>query len=210
VLDFQDPRYLPFENTGAVADWTLSMPRETNRYDFEQLSDVIITLRYTALYDGKLATDVVKALGQAPLTGGVYVDGAAQSGAWQAFLTDHGDSARQTLTLNVDPAQLGYFKSLTYGDIVLQLTTADGSAIADGSRFVSLTAGAEPVQNPPFTHGQAVIAQTGWNGKTLTPSWTFSFALDDPQIRPLLTDGFIDGNKLLNLQVVALYAAKVF
>lgn len=62
VLDFQDQRYLPFENTGAVSDWTLSMPLETNRFDFEQLSDVIITLRYTALFDGDLETKVKTAL----------------------------------------------------------------------------------------------------------------------------------------------------
>jgi hypothetical protein len=210
TLDFQDPRYLPFENTGAVSDWTLSMPLETNRFDFEQLSDVIITLRYTALYDGGLETKVKQALAQAPLNGGVYVDGGMQSCAWQTFLIDHSDSVKQTLTLNINPAQLGFFKSLTYSEIILQLNVAEGIKISDGATFLSLSAGTEPVQTPAFSGGQAVVDKLNWNGKTLSPSWRFEFALNDPKLGPLLTDGFIDGKKLLNLQVVALYQAKVF
>lgn len=80
VLDFQDPRYLPFENTGAVSDWTLSMPLETNRsFDFEKLSDVIINVRYTALFDGRLETEVKQALNQVTLSGGIYKEGGMQS-----------------------------------------------------------------------------------------------------------------------------------
>ncbi len=210
VLDFQDPRYLPFENTGAVSDWTLTMPLETNRFDFEQLSDVIITARYTSLFDGKLEKDVKQALKQAPLGGGVYVDGSMQSNAWQTFLVDHSDKTKQTLTLNINPAQLGFFKSLTYTEIILQLDVAKGITIADGATFLSLTAETEPVQKPPFTKGQAEVDKLSWDGKTLLPSWKFEFALTDPKLKPLLTDGFIDGKKLLNLQVIVLYQAKVF
>jgi hypothetical protein len=43
TLDFHDERYLPFEGTGVVSNWHLEMPLETNRFDFAQLSDVIIT-----------------------------------------------------------------------------------------------------------------------------------------------------------------------
>lgn len=210
VLDFQDQRYLPFENTGAVSDWTLSMPLDTNRFDFEQLSDVIITLRYTALFDGGLEAEVKTALGKTPLVGGVYVDAGMQSCAWQTFLIDHSDSAKQALTLNVNPAQLGFFKSLTYTEIILQLNVAEGITISDGATFLSLTAGSEPKQTPPFTKGQAEVDSLSWNGKTLSPSWKFEFDLTDPKLGPLLTDGFIDGKKLLDLQVVALYQAKVF
>jgi len=209
-LDFHDPRYLPFENTGAVSDWTLSMPLNTNRFDFEQLSDVVITVRYTSLYDGQLATKVRQALAQHPLAGGVYVDAAMQSYAWQNFLTNHDDKSKQTLTVNVNASQLGYFKSLTYTKVVLQLTVADGVSLAPGATLIVLTAGKETPQSPPFTNGQAVIDNLIWNGKTLSPSWAFTFALDNPQLAPLLKDGFIDGDKLLNLQIIALYDAKVF
>src|SRR5262249_20401957 len=53
VLDFQDPRYLPFEGTGAVSTWSLSMPKAANRIDYTAISDVVIQLRYTAREGGK-------------------------------------------------------------------------------------------------------------------------------------------------------------
>ena len=50
-LNFNDDRYLPFEGTGAVSKWKLSMPKATNHFDFDTLSDVIINLKYTAAQD---------------------------------------------------------------------------------------------------------------------------------------------------------------
>ncbi|MCC5633835.1 hypothetical protein LC613_41185 [Nostoc sphaeroides CHAB 2801] len=52
-LNFRDERYLPFEGTGAISTWKLSLPKETNRIDFNNLSDVIINLSYTALDAGE-------------------------------------------------------------------------------------------------------------------------------------------------------------
>lgn len=210
VLDFQDPRYLPFENTGAVSDWQLEMPLETNRFDFEQLSDVLITVRYTALYDGDLETKVKQALGQAPLMGGVYLNADMQSGAWQAFLTNHTDSTKQTLTLTIDPAQIGYFKSLTYTTVLLQLDTGTGITLPDGATFLSFQVGSEPAQNPALSAGQGKVEGLSWNGKTLPTAWNFTFTLTDQSIGPLLTNSFIDATKLLNMQVIVLYEAKVF
>ncbi|BBS37426.1 hypothetical protein WP5S18E01_22730 [Enterobacter cloacae] len=209
TLDFQDPRYLPFENTGAVSDWTLSMPLDTNRFDFGQLSDVIITLRYTALSDDELARQVRGVLAQTPLLNGIYVDGGMQSTAWQTFMLDHSDAKTQTLTLDINPAQLGYFKSLTYNELVLQLTTATGITLAANATFMTIASG-NNTTTPSFTDGKAVVDALNWNGKTAPTTWTFKFDLTNPSIAPLLSDGFIDGSKLLDLQVVALYAAKIF
>ena len=39
---------MPFEGTGAVSRWTLSIPPESNRFDLMQLTDVVMTIRYTA------------------------------------------------------------------------------------------------------------------------------------------------------------------
>ncbi|HYH81165.1 MAG TPA: neuraminidase-like domain-containing protein [Longimicrobium sp.] len=210
VLDFQDARYLPFENTGAVSDWTLQLPLETNRFDVEQLSDVLLTVRYTALHDGGLEAGVKEALGEAPLGGGVFVDGALQGAAWQAFLADHTDPARQTLTLAVDPVQLGYFRALTWTTVMVRLEVADGVALADGATFLTLTAGDQPAQTPALSGGRGEADGLGWNGKTLPRSWSFAFDLAAPDAAPLLSGGFIDPGKLLDVQVIALYQAKVF
>jgi hypothetical protein len=58
-LNFRDERYLPFEETGAVSSWKLEMPKASNHFDYDSISDVIINLKYTALSDGQLKIDVI-------------------------------------------------------------------------------------------------------------------------------------------------------
>lgn len=210
VLDFQEPRYLPFENTGAVSDWELSMPKETNRFDFNQLSDVVITLKYTAFFDQKLETDVKVELAKVPLTGGILISSNMQSSAWLAFLMDTQDAAKQTLTIKNDPAQMGYFNTFAYDTIILQLELAEGVTIANGATFLKLAIDAGHEASPPLNKGQGTIAGINWDAKKLPVSWKLEFDLSSDTIKPLLKDGHIDGEKLLNVQVIGLYQAKVY
>lgn len=52
-LNFRDDRYLPFEGAGAVSRWRIQLPLETNRFDRNTISDVILHLRYTASEGGQ-------------------------------------------------------------------------------------------------------------------------------------------------------------
>ncbi|KAI9162987.1 insecticidal toxin complex protein [Paramyrothecium foliicola] len=51
-LAFTDPRYLPFEYTGAVSRWRIELPPENNQFDFDSLSDLIMHINYTAREGG--------------------------------------------------------------------------------------------------------------------------------------------------------------
>ena len=53
-LNFRDDRYLPFELEGATSRWRLELPAETNYFDIDTLSDVVIHLNYTAREGGEL------------------------------------------------------------------------------------------------------------------------------------------------------------
>lgn len=53
-LNFRDERYLPFEGTGVISEWELEMPKGSNHFDFDSISDVIVHLKYTSLFDGGL------------------------------------------------------------------------------------------------------------------------------------------------------------
>ncbi len=53
-LSFRDERYLPFEGAGAISHWRLELPPYANAFDFDTISDVIITLRYTSREGGAL------------------------------------------------------------------------------------------------------------------------------------------------------------
>ncbi|WP_250286937.1 Tc toxin subunit A-related protein, partial [Frankia sp. CiP1_Cm_nod2] len=50
-----DDRLLPFENAGLISRWTLRLPKDSNSFDTSTVSDVIMTIRYTARYDDRLA-----------------------------------------------------------------------------------------------------------------------------------------------------------
>ncbi|WP_293129870.1 hypothetical protein [Okeania sp. SIO3I5] len=100
-LDFQDSRFLPFEGTGAVSSWRLTMPLATNRFDFETISDVIIQLKYTASDGGnKFRDDVSKLSALKPLTGSKFLNISQQySQEWYAFLNDHKSEDTQAQAL---------------------------------------------------------------------------------------------------------------
>lgn len=47
-LNFRDERYLPFEGAGVISQWRLELPQELRQFDYDSISDVVVTLRYTA------------------------------------------------------------------------------------------------------------------------------------------------------------------
>ncbi|MCX6320022.1 MAG: Tc toxin subunit A [Bacteroidetes bacterium] len=63
-LNFNDPRYLPFEGTGAVSTWQLDIPMDTNFINYASITDVIMQMNYTALpASGSYQQAVTKARG---------------------------------------------------------------------------------------------------------------------------------------------------
>jgi len=64
-LNFRDERYLPFEGAGVISRWRIDLPKESNAFDLETLSDVVLHLKYTARDGGDVLKDRARtALGQ--------------------------------------------------------------------------------------------------------------------------------------------------
>ena len=61
-LRLDDPLLLPFEGSGVEATWVLEMGRGANRIDFSTLSDVLMTVRYTAKDDAGYRQRVIARL----------------------------------------------------------------------------------------------------------------------------------------------------
>lgn len=55
-LNFRDERYLPFEGCGAFGEWELEMNTEADlrMFDYNTISDIIMTIRYSAREEGTL------------------------------------------------------------------------------------------------------------------------------------------------------------
>ena len=83
-LNFQDDRYLPFEGTGTIATWQLTMPSTFRQFNYMTITDVILHLRYTARDGGSsFATQTVQpALGKQLST---MVLAASRTGIYQYF-----------------------------------------------------------------------------------------------------------------------------
>ena len=72
-FSFAEERYLPFEGTGAVSEWQIRMPRETNHFNFELITDLVVTVTYQALDGGKgFREKVEQLLSGDKLLGAVY------------------------------------------------------------------------------------------------------------------------------------------
>lgn len=51
--NLSDPRYLPFENAGAISRWQIELPAARNAIDLSTVQDVKLHVHYTALDGGK-------------------------------------------------------------------------------------------------------------------------------------------------------------
>ena len=63
-LNPQDPMLLPFEGSGVATDWRLEMPKGANRFDYDTIFDVLVTIRYTAMEDTSYRQKVLTDMGQ--------------------------------------------------------------------------------------------------------------------------------------------------
>lgn len=61
-LRYDDDKYLPFEGTGAVSRWQLELNGKRGSVTLDQLTNLKINLKYTALSGGDRFKDVVKGL----------------------------------------------------------------------------------------------------------------------------------------------------
>ena len=118
--NLSDPRYLPFENAGAVSSWHLEMQEANNEIDVSAVGDVVIHLFYTAVDGGDLFKQAVEADNAANLpAAGVKVFSAANDFAapaasatnqfpvspWSAFLAAPAAATDQTLTLAISASK---------------------------------------------------------------------------------------------------------
>ncbi|KPA95917.1 neuraminidase-like domain-containing protein [Pseudomonas asplenii] len=207
-----------FEGTGAVSNWHYQLPKNTNQFDFSQIEDVQLKLRYTATDGGKTWRDKVeKALvGQTYSTALMISLASAQPEAWTAFLEDTSDPLRQTLTFDV-PAEI--FPPNTTGLVVekayLALVVASGITLPASSSFLRLRAGQQPEQ-PVTTVGLAgQVAYTKVPLKQIAGVWKVLFDLQTMKSNPALavllnSKGRVNGEALLNLFVSVQFTATVF
>ncbi|AZE89384.1 neuraminidase-like domain-containing protein [Pseudomonas orientalis] len=120
-----DDRYLPFEGTGAVSTWRVSLPFATNLFDFRSITDVLLQLRYTAVDGGaKLRQDVVRLPFMRTYAGSDFLACAQRfSSDWYQFLEAPTAPARQTLAISLSELTPDHVTKAVLTGFYLQLVT---------------------------------------------------------------------------------------
>ncbi len=217
-LDFGSDKYMPFEGTGAISSWQLAIPPENNRLDLSQLTDVVITLHYTAIdggstFDGSpsFRTDVLNVLRKhnVKYTGKLYLD-AAQSfaSAWYAFLNPPANPTTQTLTLDLQPGMLPYLPAPVLTGALIKLDVGPTVASTDSTNFVTLTIGSHSY---PLTFTGGLASVTGLNlaAADFLQPWSLQLTLANAPDEHLLANGRLNPAALLDLVLVLSYSADV-
>ena len=57
----RDERFLPFEGSGVISRWRLELPGEYPQFDYSTISDVVLSIRYTARDGGDPLRDAASA-----------------------------------------------------------------------------------------------------------------------------------------------------
>jgi hypothetical protein len=155
---FDDPLYLPFEGTGAVSSWTLSMPPESNPVNFASISDVVLELRYTARDDDPQFRKDVAALVRERTWHSLIQAARSYPAAWHAFL--HGPllDQRQRLTLHLDGLGLPNVTAAVITGLAFRLAAAPGVVTSARQPYLTVAVGAaDPVSFAPGSDGGYVI-----------------------------------------------------
>jgi hypothetical protein len=213
-LSFADRRYLPFEKTGAVSDWRLTMPPQTNRFDFATITDVILTLRYTALDGGAPFRREVTNLGELASSDGAMFLPLRQyyPDAWRQFMTAHPNPKTQTLEFEVPPSLIPrHLSKVLLKGFFLQLYLGAGAKVSAGVQFITFnasdTCSAQVALNAQGNYTHSFAKELDFSGVTASPR-TLVFHLckvpDD-----LKKDRFLDPNKIVGIGLVLDYQATV-
>ena len=126
-LEVRDGRYLPFEGAGTISSWHLEVPQDTNSFDISSITDVTLTLLYTALFDDGLKTAAQNAVTDALPKNGMLLIDAAKLPTWAAFLTPPNPGDDQVLNLAITPQLFPFYArkrtiTITQVDLLAQFT----------------------------------------------------------------------------------------
>lgn len=147
-LDLGAPLYLPFEQTGAVSSWELSMPPGSNPVDFNSISDVVMEVLYTAVDGGDGFRREVSDLPQIrQRSWSSLVQPAKQLPAdWYALMNGPVSGTSQELTLNLPGLAEPNVEGAGVTSFYLRLVTPEGVSTRSANDYVTITIGnAQPI-----------------------------------------------------------------
>lgn len=213
-LDFRDERYLPFEYAGAISSWKLELPDKVPQFDYRTISDVVMSIAYTARDGGDdFRGDVQDALDEKfneAFAGGatqLFVVHRAFPNEWAQFLSPAEEDEEQVLTLPVKEQHFPVFarrQGFTIKSVQFRLLFTDDitdfgvdvveTIFSVGATAVSLSLASDG----PYASGTA-------GSLTTTPgTWTLTREKDpDPAV--IVADDWLDPTKVVGMLMLVRY-----
>ncbi len=197
VLDFRDERYLPFEGAGAISRWSISLPKDTNHFDFDSIADVVLHLRYTARDGGATLAAAARQSVQAALpTAGVQLVDLKREfpDEWHAFLHPAGAGAEHEIAVTFTAQHFPFFArsktiTVTRAQLVGRMASAGdyevvGDPVAPGAPLTLSRDGLFGTAH----HGDQNAPGAGWQ----LGDWTFKVKRATAPDFTALPDGDVD------------------
>ena len=214
-LNFRDEQYLPFEGTGAVSNWRLSMPLPANRINFDDISDVIIALKYTAVNGGSNFKDQVTRLeALKPFSGGRAASLSQEyPQQWHSFLHDHSGAGSQALNFNLSGLVPPQLNNAVLVGFYFKLDPANAKGAASQNKYIrfqvtdSVAVDFNLDNAYSYTHdfqnSQPGLSEVNGNRKI-----TFDLRKDyTPDA--LKKDGYLDPDLIRNITLILYYQGDV-
>ncbi|HBE9759335.1 TPA: neuraminidase-like domain-containing protein [Clostridioides difficile] len=217
LLNFNDERYLPFEGTGVISSWELEMLKETNRFNFDSISDVIINIKYTALEDSNFKKNVIELLSKSyPYVGGLYFPlQQIFSTEWNMFINECDNQDLQSFNFDISLSQLSFFREVNVKAIYIKLDVLKDIILPVKSDFITIEnlGMKETVIN--LNKDIGMINNINLNMRDIKGKWSIKMDLEkmkkDKDLKNLLKENnHIDCKKLYGMEMVLDYESKIF
>jgi hypothetical protein len=177
-LNFNDERYLPFEGAGAVSRWRLSLPKESNQFDFGSISDVVVHVRYTATAGNVPLTNAAKAniTATLPTAGFILLDIKRDlTSEWHRFLNPV-SGTDQALEFTLTDDHFPFYTQnktvrATAFDLLLESSHRTAFDVAVTPPPGTVPTETEPAAADPAFGGIHHLAKAGMPPKNAVGSW---------------------------------------
>ncbi len=207
-LNFRDERYLPFEGTGAVSTWELSLPKAANRINFDTISDVIITLSYTALDGGDTFRQKVTSLDSLKHYSETYYFNLKQAfpGEWHTFIDSNTDASSQKLNFQISEEIIPpHVEDVKLTQIFFKLDASDASSTPS---FITLEiANGQPIEINLQENNIASLDVNSSN-EEFPGNWVINFDLTKVP-DSLKKDGFLNAEIVNNIELILIYEGEI-
>ena len=197
--------------------WTLNMPLSTNQIDFSSISDIILSVKYTAKDGGSAFGNEVTALYSQQgdqyeniRINSIDINQAFASDWYQLFQSAPDGSKQQYLTIPIsDNIVLPNLTDVKLDQIVIQLETASGSVVSSNTKGLSLKVGSAAAVPFQIANNKGTILGTNLKKITTWHGVDWQFIFKDTQLSELTSSGKLDAEKLFNITLFICYTSKL-